>query len=214
MVAIDPNVTSQYAIALDGSNNIIIGATQPTSDYTVTTTAYTVGIGALNKNTYNMTGLLATPDKLVLNNSNHAWNFDTDGNLTVPGDIKSAAGVGPVTIQANDGTLRTWTFGGDGNLTIPNGKKIQTTAGSGTSYIQMLTDGPGEINLTVAENSGNTQSTWSFSSVGQLLLPEGGTITYTPATASDWSGAAPTSIQEALDRLAAVVKALNGGTGA
>ena len=78
----------------------------------------------------------------------------------------------------------------------------------------MLTDGPGEINLTVAENSGNTQSTWSFSSVGQLLLPEGGTITYTPATASDWSGAAPTSIQEALDRLAAVVKALNGGTGA
>jgi hypothetical protein len=78
----------------------------------------------------------------------------------------------------------------------------------------MLTDGPGEINLTVAENSGNTQSTWSFSSVGQLLLPEGGTITYTPATASDWNGTAPTTMQEAIDRLASAFKILNNGTGA
>jgi hypothetical protein len=103
-----------------------------------------------------------------------------------------------------------WTFGSNGNLTIPNGGKIQTTAGSGTSSIQILANGPGEINLTAADDSGGSQSTWSFFSVGQLELPEGGTITYTPATASDWAGTPPITIQEAIDRLAAAVKALNG----
>jgi hypothetical protein len=38
--------------------------------------------------------------------------------------------------------------------------------------------------------------------------------TYTPTTASDWTGTPPASIGEALDRLAAVVKSLNSGTGA
>jgi hypothetical protein len=37
---------------------------------------------------------------------------------------------------------------------------------------------------------------------------------YTPGTVSDWDGTAPTSIVEAIDRLAAVVKVLNGGVGA
>ncbi len=37
---------------------------------------------------------------------------------------------------------------------------------------------------------------------------------YTPATTSDWSGTAPTTIEAAVDRLATLVKALNGGTGA
>lgn len=38
--------------------------------------------------------------------------------------------------------------------------------------------------------------------------------TYTPTTASNWAGTAPTTVGEALDRLAAVVKSLNSGTGA
>ena len=37
---------------------------------------------------------------------------------------------------------------------------------------------------------------------------------YTPTTATDWNGTAPTTIQEAIDRLAAVVKILNSSTGA
>ncbi len=35
------------------------------------------------------------------------------------------------------------------------------------------------------------------------------TSTYTPTTASDWAGTAPTTVGEALDRLAEAVKALN-----
>ena len=37
---------------------------------------------------------------------------------------------------------------------------------------------------------------------------------YTPTTSSDWNGTAPTTITDALDRLATLVKSLNGGTGA
>lgn len=38
-------------------------------------------------------------------------------------------------------------------------------------------------------------------------------IDYIPSTPSDWSGTAPTTIGEALDRIAVLLKALNGGTG-
>ena len=38
-------------------------------------------------------------------------------------------------------------------------------------------------------------------------------VGYTPTTSSDWSGAAPTTVAEGLDRCAALLKALNGGTG-
>ena len=82
IVASDPNVTSQYAVTLDGSNNILIGATQP--GQVTTTTEYTVGIGALSTVTGNMTGVLATPDMLVLNNTNNAWVFDNFGGLVFP----------------------------------------------------------------------------------------------------------------------------------
>jgi hypothetical protein len=41
-----------------------------------------------------------------------------------------------------------------------------------------------------------------------------GTLVYTPTTPADWSGDAPTTVGEAIDRLATVVKALNAGTGA
>lgn len=37
--------------------------------------------------------------------------------------------------------------------------------------------------------------------------------TYTPAVPSNWAGTPPTTVQQALDRLVVVVKALNGGTG-
>jgi len=68
-----------------------------------------------------------------------SWVFDNNGNLTVPGDIKSQAGIGPVVIEANDGTARTWTFGGNGNITFPN-NTVQTTAWNDAAFMaSMLT---------------------------------------------------------------------------
>jgi hypothetical protein len=37
---------------------------------------------------------------------------------------------------------------------------------------------------------------------------------YYPSDISDWDGTAPTTVGEALDRLAALIKILNSGTGA
>jgi hypothetical protein len=67
------------------------------------------------------------------------WTFGTDGDLTVPGDIKSAAGVGPVVIEANDGTARTWTFGGNGVLTLPSGGSINNSDGTPYGTAVMIT---------------------------------------------------------------------------
>ena len=41
-----------------------------------------------------------------------------------------------------------------------------------------------------------------------------GSLYYAPTTPSDWNGTAPTTVGAALDRLATLVKTLNGGTGA
>ncbi len=38
-------------------------------------------------------------------------------------------------------------------------------------------------------------------------------IGYTPGDATDWAGTAPTTMTEALDRIAVLLKTLNGGTG-
>ena len=66
------------------------------------------------------------PEILIstLTNNSYTVSLETDGTLTLPGDIKSAVGVGPVVIEANDGTARTWTFGEDGGLTFPIGNKF------------------------------------------------------------------------------------------
>ena len=53
------------------------------------------------------------------------WNF-MNGNLTIPGDIKSNSNIN-IDINLADSTLRRWQFGEDGELTFPDGTS-QTTA--------------------------------------------------------------------------------------
>jgi len=92
--------------------------------------------------------------------------------------------------------ILSWTFGTDGALNIP----LSTT---GKGLIQTV----GDISILA------TDKTWSFGTDGLLSLPTGGTVSYEPAVDTDWIGTPPTTIQEALDRIAAAIKALNG-TGA
>jgi hypothetical protein len=72
---------------------------------------------------------------------------------------------------------------------------------------------PGQVRV-VTGTYGNVVHTWNFQSDGNLTLPDNGTISYTPNVAGDWAGTPPTTIQEAIDRLAAAFKILNSGTGA
>jgi hypothetical protein len=81
---------------------------------------------------------------------------------------------------------------------------------------------------------GSTSSQWRSLYVGTSTIYLGGTAlsvadgavtvngtpvlssdeSYTPTTSGDWNGTAPTTLSEAIDRLAALVKSLNSGTGA
>ena len=66
--------------------------------------------------------LTAEADTLdsVTTRGNTTTNDITVGDLTVSGEIKTAASTGDVVVEANDGTARTWTFGGDGILSLPD----------------------------------------------------------------------------------------------
>jgi hypothetical protein len=60
--------------------------------------------------------------------SDHTWAFGNDGNLTLPGDIKSEGNIN-VEINLSDSTLRRWQFGEDGHLTLPVGGDIKNSNG-------------------------------------------------------------------------------------
>ncbi len=61
-------------------------------------------------------------------------------------------------------------------------------------------------------NSGNLYIYYGGAWAPATAVPSN--IAYLPSTTSDWSGTPPTTFSDALDRLAAVVKILNSGTGA
>jgi hypothetical protein len=63
------------------------------------------------------------------NDLNNVWEFGTDGNLTIPGDIRSEGNIN-IDINLSDSTLRRWTFGEDGGLQFPDAT-VQTTAWTG-----------------------------------------------------------------------------------
>ena len=138
------------------------------------------------------------------------WIWSVDGSLTLPGEIKSTAGTGNVVINANNGTLRTWVFGSDGSLTFPDG----TTNSGGAVVAPADYDMQSIGNILIQTSANYNAKTWTFGPNGNLTLPANGTVSYSPNVSGDWASPAPTSIQEALDRLATLVKALNSGTGA
>lgn len=103
-----------------------------------------------------------------------------------------------------DGTIR-------GNV-IPFNDGIYNI-GSGSNKFNTITANTflGTLNGLV-----NGDVTGSIFADNSALLVDGvnGTFTYTATTPTDWNGSAPTTVGDAIDRLATLVKALNGGTGA
>ena len=106
------------------------------------------------------------------------WDFGTDGNLTLPagGEIKSAAGTGNVTIEANDGTARTWTFGGDGTVTFPD-DTVQTTAYKRVTGSWTVTSGSDDYSFTVPLNG--TYAMWVRGTIDNGIIVWNATATVT-----------------------------------
>lgn len=76
----------------------------------------------------------------------------------------------------------------------------------------LLVDGTsGSIPYSVLSNTPTIPAdVGDLTDIGNLLSND----SYIPASPGDWDGTAPTLLSEAIDRLATLVKALNGGTGA
>ena len=140
----------------------------------------------------------AQADNFIIHAKNSTSTFATDGggNLILRGG--SGYGGGDVTVIGGEATDIS---GLAGDVIISGGSR-DTIPYTGDVKIQ---------GLTYPSSDGTN---------GQVLTTDGsGTLSfqdapYSPTTPTDWNGTPPTTISEALDRLAAVVKTLNGGTGA
>jgi hypothetical protein len=133
---------------------------------------------------------ITTPDTV-----NNVWEFDTNGALTIPGDIKSNGNIN-IDINLEDSTLRRWQFGEDGNLTVPgpinglgNSKLDFTTYGANTAYLTTTSDDTTALimgttsaelyahtNILIRTNTGGTAKVWNFNPDGSLTLPIGVSI--------------------------------------
>jgi hypothetical protein len=119
-----------------------------------------------------------------------SWDNDNIGTYTPPSigaEDWDAPGFEDIVIRT-DGGDNQWVFNRNGQTQFPN---YTFPLADGTANQVLKTDGYGIL---------------SWASVADLP--------YTATTSTDWSGTPPTTIQAAIDRLAAVVKTLNGGTGA
>lgn len=89
----------------------------------------------------------------------------------------------------------------------------------GTNGQYLTTDGTGNFSFTSSSWDGAIFDGGDFDGAdiipGEVAIDAGFLEAfYNPATPANWSGTAPITVSEALDRLAAIVKSLNGGVGA
>jgi hypothetical protein len=89
-----------------------------------------------------------------------------------------------------------WAFNANGTLTFPD-ETLQSTA-----YPGPQTSLEGNVTGSVFADANTV-----------LVDADTRSFFYNPTNPSDWSNTAPVTIGEAIDRLAAIVKTLNGGTG-
>ena len=121
------------------------------------------------------------------------WQFDTNGVLTIPGNIKSENAIN-IDVNLTDSTLRRWRFGEDGdlnlagNLQFPNGTTLESafngpalpvtalrlnSPAGGAAQLYFIVDSNGisidgsDIIITAA--GGNS---WQFGSGGGLTFPD------------------------------------------
>jgi hypothetical protein len=161
--------TTQGGVAVSGSG----GGFATTS--TLVNGTYTVALsttGQLNlpsaANNESSNARIQSANSIDILSNLSKWTFGTDGALTVPGEIKSAANTGPVIVNSNDGdNTYTWTFGSDGTFNLP------TFTGSPSIAIIQSTS---SISLNA-----NGQA-WTYGINGNLYLPQGSVLGETTTT--------------------------------
>lgn len=103
----------------------------------------------------------------------------------------------------------------DVRITMPpaddrTGQEIKISNIGSLGVLRVILDNAtNDLSLAIQLNKTN-----SFISSGTRWLSVNESHEYAASILSDWNGTPPTTIAEAIDRLAAVIKTLNGGTGA
>ena len=197
-VAVDPGVTSEYAIQVGANGQIEIGAVVGA----ITTTEYVAGMGVLNA-TGNINGIFANANVAVIGAGDQGWTFNANGNLTIPGggavwtlgtstsgltanfadpykvnlgldyasNTATLTGANSVYIQSN---TNQWAFSTDGSLTLPNGAVIKDTAGNSVAVGAGAGANQGNQSVAIGENAGANQGSTAVA-IGQNA---GGGVTY------------------------------------
>jgi len=120
-----------------------------------------------------------------------------------------------LTYNATSETLFASNFSGDGS-SVTNVDALTATSAGGVDVVEKSDDATyymhfGNV-LDAAPDDINTNTNFTFNPSDGVVTV--GDVSYTATTPGDWNGTAPTTIGDAIDRRATLVKSLNGGTGA
>lgn len=181
--------------------------------YNSTTGVINVTGGVTSVNTKTGAVVLNTDD-LTEGTNLYYTNTRARAAISVSGDLNYNPTTGVISYSTPAG------FSGDYNdLTNTPDSILDFGITDGGPGQYLTTDGSGNFSFVTSAWDGVVFDGGDYN--GDPIVPgelavDGGFLEsyYNPAVGSDWSGTAPTTVQEALDRLAAVVKALNGGIGA
>lgn len=219
------------AIVTDGAGNLVFANSTSSGNLFITSPMpFLIPSGETNYVTANHQGLFSQTIEVdgtlqvdgILEDVSLApiisvWGNITGGNLNTSGVVSATGNITSV------GNIAASYFIGNGSqLTGINATTSNITNGSSNvvAYINgnVAVSVSSLANIAVFTTTGavvsGTLSASGNITGGNLTLSPGGVVSYTPGTPSNWANPAPTSLQEAIDRLAAVVKTLNGGTGA
>ena len=141
-----------------------------------------------------------------LGDADHQWNSINVNTISTTSIVFPYGG--SIVSQSVGGLDVAWFAAGLG------GAAAIVTASVGDIILNRIAIAPTYAEMVIHNANTSVTHTWNFSEDGDITLPANGTISYTPTTSGDWAGTAPTTIEEAIDRLATVIKALNSGTGA
>ena len=199
MVAMDPNVRSQYAIALDSNSNIILGGAQPGG--TLISSDYIAGLGSLNSD-YNLNGVYVDTMRTVVSGINNVqiqtgggnvWTFGTHGVLAFPagGDIVDSVGTSildRISVTGSSAVLTKdqyntsrLTFTGNANIEtagyLSGSGGLALVNSSGQQYVIVKSDRV-QINTGFPDQGTGLQSynEWQFLKSGVFKLPTTGII--------------------------------------
>ena len=153
---------NNYGPGVIGAQSVLINGDEPTfgDDHhlhlttgNLTETSIFLGTDDHNVRTTTDGGVeITTPNGGV-------WQFGTDGNLTIPGNIRSESNIN-IDINLSDSTLRRWQFGEDGDTVFPTNISINYSGGN-VQFPRIIADSGKAFSVQGQGASGSAAMSWT-----------------------------------------------------